>query len=76
LIEQFKDGTAIPNTGTIRVVNVFGIGASSGGGFTLDTVEQRIDPPLSAVPLPAAVWLFGTGLLGLAGIVRRRKTIG
>lgn len=76
LIEQFKDGTAIPNTDTIRVVNVFGIGASSGGGFTLDTVEQRIDPPLSAVPLPAAVWLFGTGLLGLAGIVRRRKTIG
>ncbi len=25
------------------------------------------------VPLPAAVWLFGSGLLGLAGIGRRRK---
>ncbi len=27
---------------------------------------------VSTVPLPAAVWLFGTGLLGLAGFVRRR----
>jgi hypothetical protein len=28
---------------------------------------------VSAVPVPAAVWLFGSGLLGLAGIARRRK---
>ncbi len=27
---------------------------------------------VSAVPVPAAVWLFGTGLLGLMGIARRR----
>ena len=27
------------------------------------------------IPLPAAAWLFGTALLGLAGIVRRRKRI-
>jgi hypothetical protein len=27
------------------------------------------------VPLPAAVWLFGSGLLGLAGIGRRRSVI-
>ena len=25
------------------------------------------------VPVPAAVWLFGSGLIGLAGIARRRK---
>ena len=26
------------------------------------------------VPVPAAVWLFGSGLLGLVGIARRKKT--
>jgi len=28
----------------------------------------------SAVPVPAAAWLFGSGLLGLIGIARRKKT--
>jgi hypothetical protein len=28
---------------------------------------------IQAVPLPAAVWLFGSGLLGLVGLARRRR---
>jgi len=28
---------------------------------------------VSAAPIPAAVWLFGSGLLGLVGIARRKK---
>ena len=28
---------------------------------------------VGAVPIPSAVWLFGTGLLGLVGIARRKK---
>ena len=27
----------------------------------------------AAVPVPAAVWLFGSGLLGLVGMTRRKK---
>ena len=27
------------------------------------------------VPIPSAVWLFGSGLLGLIGMARRKKTI-
>jgi len=28
---------------------------------------------VSAVPIPAAVWLFGSGLIGLVGLAKRRK---
>lgn len=31
--------------------------------------------PVSEVPTPAAVWLFGSGLIGLAGIARRRHRL-
>lgn len=32
--------------------------------------------PTAVVPVPAAAWLFGSGLLGLAGAVRRRRSAG
>jgi hypothetical protein len=28
---------------------------------------------VSTVPVPAAVWLFGSGLLGLVGVARRKS---
>jgi hypothetical protein len=30
---------------------------------------------VSAVPVPAAAWLFGSGLIGLIGIARRKKSV-
>ena len=27
----------------------------------------------TVIPVPAAVWLFGSGLLGLVGVARRKK---
>ena len=30
---------------------------------------------VSEVPVPAAIWLFGSGLLGLIGISRRKKPV-
>ena len=35
----------------------------------LDNVHVEV----AAVPIPAAVWLFGSGLLGLIGVARRKK---
>lgn len=32
-------------------------------------------PGVSAVPVPAAAWLFGSGLLGLVGIARRKRPV-
>ena len=45
---------------------------------TLDAADAQLIAvgnlqQLSGVPVPAAVWLFGSGLLGLIGIARRRK---
>ena len=37
---------------------------------TTDIVRLNV---VSAVPIPAAVWLFGSGLIGLAGLARRKK---
>jgi len=31
------------------------------------------DLPIASIPVPAAVWLFGSGMLGLVGVARRRK---
>jgi len=37
--------------------------------YTVDTLQINV----SAVPVPAAVWLFGSGIIGLLGIARRRR---
>jgi len=50
-----------------------GIHTFGGKGSNL-SVLAVYDGDISAVPVPAAVWLFGSGLLGLIGIARRKKT--
>jgi hypothetical protein len=35
--------------------------------------EITVSVDTSVVPIPAAVWLFGSGLLGLMGVARRKK---
>jgi len=46
-------------------------------GVTSDEVTGEFsffsNAPLAPVPVPAAVWLFGSGLLGLIGMARRKK---
>jgi hypothetical protein len=42
--------------------------------WTLNSNGSLVYAAPSAVPVPAAVWLFGSGLLGLVGISRRKKS--
>lgn len=47
-----------------------------GQGLLADMPSGRMSyvlTPVSAVPLPAAAWLFGTGLLALIGLARRKE---
>ena len=71
------DFVAIPPPGTTDVI----VSASPFGDWQdligqpviVDTFNNaRVN--VSAVPVPAAVWLFGSGLIGLVGIARRRTT--
>lgn len=44
------------------------------GGTAYDLhLEGTYTGDIEMVPVPAAVWLFGSGLLGLVGVARRRK---
>ena len=49
-------------------------GGQGNSNMTLDYYAWAVhDGDVSAVPVPAAVWLFGSGLLGLIGLARRKK---
>ncbi len=39
-----------------------------GGNLEIDSLT------VSSVPVPAAIWMFGSGLLGLVGVARHRKS--
>lgn len=69
----------------VRGSGQFDMCGSSGCGQTNASIgdplslSSEISPgsinsvPLSAVPVPAAVWLFSSGLIGLIGVARRKK---
>lgn len=66
---------------TIATINLTALGS---GASNLDILNSQffsatalLDPTfmpgaVSTVPVPAAVWLFGSGLLGLVGVARRK----
>ncbi len=65
----------------LNILNADGSGVDIDGDGTLGT-KMAAGPfagsPVgfagTAVPVPAAVWLFGSGLLGLVGVARRRRS--
>lgn len=59
------------------VVNVLAIGRETGGtagvshNGTIDYLKMNITDPKPVVPIPAALWIFGSGLVGLIGLRKR-----
>ena len=53
---------------------VLGIGMIDGAFPGFRANFDFVAPEVSQVPVPAAVWLFGSGLLGLVGVARRKKS--
>jgi len=72
-ITQDLGGT---NDGKVQAYNEWGTIADS------DYFSGRLHPEISwllyrdvaTVPVPAAVWLFGSGLIGLIGVARRKES--
>lgn len=56
--------------GMLGSLTFFDITHTNGAGSALHQINNV---NVSAVPVPAAAWLFGSGILGLVGISRRKK---
>lgn len=71
------NGSGTPDSWAWLIVNgqisgTFSISAEAAGnwnGFS----NAKLFGEAGEVPIPAAAWLFGSGLIGLAGIARKRK---
>jgi hypothetical protein len=66
---RFIDGSPVEQDGDGNVVVTF---RKPTGGE--DATLWAYTPEISTVPVPPSVWLFGSGLIGLIGIARRKKT--
>ena len=64
------DALGLPAGGFTYVA--FSLETSAGNVISTDLLAERAGRGLSEVPVPAAAWLFGSGLLGLMGVARRK----
>ena len=70
-------GVGNPDFSTAGSPIRFGYVTRNGGsntGRTLQSIGGVDNWSVTVVPIPAAVWLFGSGLIGLIGIARRKKS--
>ena len=76
------DSLVVESDSNAGFLHLSGTGSVSGNGEALtdadwsfsahNTTSYTMSVTATVVPVPAAVWLFGSGLLGLAGYARRK----
>lgn len=64
-------GSFVRSAGPDTIGNDFWI--NTGTDVLFYNTDERVFADFTVVPVPAAVWLFGSALLGLVGVARRRK---
>ena len=68
-------GIAANGDGTYNVILVSASDVGTAwGSFSTTPYVEAWNVNLAPVPIPAAAWLFGSGLIGLVGIARRKKS--
>lgn len=73
----FLPTTSLTAAGSIVLnfpLSITGTDIASGESFEYGYSESTQTVSAAVVPIPAAMWLFGSGLLMLVGIARRKKT--
>ena len=61
---------------TLSLNSLFGSGTFTGVNLSIGgaSAAPSLVGTTAVVPVPAAVWLFGSGLLGLVGVARRQRS--
>lgn len=67
-------GSYDPGTGVYALTWSNPFSVLVGGHYINGTVDVTLSGTATVVPIPAALWLLGSGLLGLAGVARRRRS--
>jgi len=72
--DLFTLGGSLPNGSVLTAFMLTASGEAIEVTTTAQSESLLVNQPLTAVPLPGALWLFGTGLVGLMTLRRHNKT--
>jgi hypothetical protein len=67
--------TALPSSFNVAAFDAWRYGWVNSNGTDSGYLLQFSVNSISSVPVPAAAWLLGSGLIGLAGFACKRKAV-